>query len=202
MARTIDIMNISANQFGNMVRSGDFVPGEDIAINTARGGKSILRYLNGDIRRELESNGSLIYNIDLAPSEELFNEFDSKVKALMSLKDKISASEKRNIHNNVFKDVDYKNRYLAQFIKNPIIEVEESVKRVFLICNCGVGFKCHNELLKSILSVKTKSTGFDWDSPGYEVPSFDEEQSEQIRADRLLKREYDRLWIADKRRGE
>jgi uncharacterized protein (DUF488 family) len=92
-------------------------------------------------------------NDELAPSDEIFREFNSKKMALEKRFGKGSVEA----HNQAYLSCDYENKFREQIMKNPeaLKKLENISKRaqkedVFLVCYEGLSKACHRRILLRI----------------------------------------------------
>ncbi len=92
-------------------------------------------------------------NDELAPSDELFHDFDRKRKALEGRLGRGSSEA----HNQAFLDSDYERRFRGQILSSPeakkkLEEISRTarVKDVFLVCYEGPSKACHRRILLRI----------------------------------------------------
>ena len=92
-------------------------------------------------------------NDELAPSDEIFGEFNSKKMALEKRLGKGSVEA----HNQAYLSCDYENKFREQIMRNPeaLKKLENISKRaqkedVFLVCYEGLSKACHRRILLRI----------------------------------------------------
>jgi uncharacterized protein YeaO (DUF488 family) len=92
-------------------------------------------------------------NDDLAPSDELYQDFDKRKKALERKLEKGSTEA----HNRAFLESDYERRFRAQIATNPealkkLEEISKTARHhdVFLVCYEGSLKACHRRVLLRI----------------------------------------------------
>lgn len=92
-------------------------------------------------------------NDDLAPSDELFQDFDKRKKAL----ERGLGSGSTEAHNRAFLESDYETRFRRQIESNPkalkkLEEISKTARRhdVFLVCYEGLLKACHRRILLRI----------------------------------------------------
>jgi uncharacterized protein YeaO (DUF488 family) len=92
-------------------------------------------------------------NDELAPSDELFQDFDKRKKALEGRLGKGS----NEAHNRAFLESDYERRFRAQITTNPeslkkLEEISKTARHhdIFLVCYEGASKACHRRVLLRI----------------------------------------------------